>query len=248
MTNSRRSMAGDDEDADLVLQVRKSDDSLVIFVSSGSSSVLQAVLYNNVDLLTELLSEHPTATHHKDSIGRGALHYAAARGQAECVRVIVNAGGTETCSLGSSQLTCSADVDAAAGLKDALKTALQLSSEMGHIRVVDILLDAGADVFHTDANGYSALQLAQMNDQKKTAERLILAIGSALWPCQLSKFPRAQNGYDKRWLNFDPSSMRRALTATRRAYTLCWRECHDMPISRSSTVNKWTRNRPCICK
>ncbi|KAH7717085.1 LRK-1 protein [Aphelenchoides avenae] len=123
--------------------------------------VLQAVLYNNADLLRELLSENPSALHHKDPIGRGALHYAAARGQVECVRIIINAG---------------VDVDTSAGLKDALKTPLQLASEMGHLRVVDMLVEAGADVFHTDANGYSALQLAQMNDQRKTAERLLAAI------------------------------------------------------------------------
>ena len=65
------------------------------------------------------------------------------------------------------------DVDSISGLGNYLKTPLLLASENGHSEVVEVLIDAGADLFYCDSNGHSALQLAQMNGHEKTAEVLM---------------------------------------------------------------------------
>lgn len=70
-----------------------------------------------------------------------------------------------------------ADIDASTGLVDALKTSLLIASELGHIDVVNVLVDNGADLFYCDTNGYCALQLAQMKEHQDVAELLMNSIG-----------------------------------------------------------------------
>uniref|UniRef100_A0AC34GCB4 Uncharacterized protein n=1 Tax=Panagrolaimus sp. ES5 TaxID=591445 RepID=A0AC34GCB4_9BILA len=48
-----------------------------------------------------------------------------------------------------------------------------MASESGNDKAVEILLDAGADIFYTDVNGYSALQLAQMQGHSNTVKVLV---------------------------------------------------------------------------
>jgi ankyrin repeat protein len=52
-----------------------------------------------------------------------------------------------------------------------------LATEAGHLDVVRELVKRGADLFYLDANGYSALQLAQIRNHGKIAEYLFERIG-----------------------------------------------------------------------
>lgn len=59
------------------------------------TAAVQAVLYNNVELLAELLAENPALAENKCVLdGRTALHHAADRGHAKCAEMLIQAGGT----------------------------------------------------------------------------------------------------------------------------------------------------------
>jgi len=67
------------------------------------------------------------------------------------------------------------------GLKDDLKTALLLSAENGNLETTKLLAnDFNADLFYCDANGHSAVQLAQLNGHHSLVELLLSAIGKIL--------------------------------------------------------------------
>lgn len=70
-----------------------------------------------------------------------------------------------------------ADINASLGLSNTLKTPLLIASELGHIEMVQVLVNHGADLFYSDTNGYCALQLAQINEHQNVAELLMFSIG-----------------------------------------------------------------------
>uniref|UniRef100_A0A7E4VDA0 Non-specific serine/threonine protein kinase n=1 Tax=Panagrellus redivivus TaxID=6233 RepID=A0A7E4VDA0_PANRE len=134
-------------------------------VGEDSELVYQAISYDNADLLRDLLeanADGKLAAQPVASDGSVALHVAAARGQVACVRVLL------------ADAHC--DIDAVTSLQNASKTPLLLASEHGHAEVVQILIDAGADLFYCDANGHSALQIAQMGGHDGVASVLIAAL------------------------------------------------------------------------
>jgi hypothetical protein len=97
------------------------------------------------------------------SNGQTPLHYAATKGSANCISILC-------------ENFC--DVDAISGISDSLKTPLLLATEAGHLDVVKELVRWGADLFYLDANGYSALQLAQIRNHGRIAEYLFERIGA----------------------------------------------------------------------
>uniref|UniRef100_A0A183BMM4 ANK_REP_REGION domain-containing protein n=1 Tax=Globodera pallida TaxID=36090 RepID=A0A183BMM4_GLOPA len=121
--------------------------------------VLQAIAYDNAELLEELLAERPSlANDHDGREGRTPLHHAAAGGHTKCAEILLRSG---------------ADVDAVAGLQDTVKTPLGLASSLGHCGVVELLVTSGSDLFYVDSDGHSALQLAQINGNHDVATLLI---------------------------------------------------------------------------
>uniref|UniRef100_A0A915CSY4 Non-specific serine/threonine protein kinase n=1 Tax=Ditylenchus dipsaci TaxID=166011 RepID=A0A915CSY4_9BILA len=127
--------------------------------SEALELVLQSILYNNDDLLRELVQENPPLINFADSNGWTILHHAAVKGHTQCVLVLLESG---------------ADIDALSEpAKGGLKSALMLASEQGKTETAELLVNYGADLFACDANGYSALQLAQLRAHDATAQLLI---------------------------------------------------------------------------
>ncbi|CAD5212334.1 unnamed protein product [Bursaphelenchus xylophilus] len=123
--------------------------------------IFQAIHYRNADLLTDLTSANQSILGHiRASDGRTPLHFAAAHGVDDCVRVLCDY----------------VDVDAVTSVDEGLKTALLLAAQAGHVETVRILIQQGADPFFCDANGYSALQLAHLNNHGRVAEVLFESI------------------------------------------------------------------------
>uniref|UniRef100_A0A183CSI2 ANK_REP_REGION domain-containing protein n=1 Tax=Globodera pallida TaxID=36090 RepID=A0A183CSI2_GLOPA len=95
--------------------------------------VVQAIAYDNTELLEELLAERPSlANDHDGRECRTPLHHAAAGGHTKCAEILLRSG---------------ADVDAVAGLQDTVKTPLGLASSLGHCGVVELLVTSGSDLF-----------------------------------------------------------------------------------------------------
>ncbi|CAD5207709.1 unnamed protein product [Bursaphelenchus okinawaensis] len=123
--------------------------------------IFQAIHYRNSDLLLDLAQANQSILGHiRASDGRTPLHFAAINGITDCVNVL--------CKY--------VDVDAVTSVDEDLKTALLLAAQSGHVDTVRALIQNGADPFYCDANGYSALQLAHLNNHGKVAEVLFESI------------------------------------------------------------------------
>ncbi|KAL4703873.1 hypothetical protein ACJJTC_010807 [Scirpophaga incertulas] len=113
----------------------------------------QAALWDNVELLEELLSSGAEVDA-RDGRRRTALHAAALADRSRCLHALCRAG---------------ADVNARADDAAGGKTALHIAAERGHVENVRVLLKAGADVDALDAAGETALSLAVANHWRHAA-------------------------------------------------------------------------------
>lgn len=117
-------------------------------------SLLNAVAARNLELVKEILDQgvSPDTT---DSFGRTALMLAAYRGDREIAAALLDHG---------------AAVDARTPERD---TALMVAAAMGYVEVVRLLLERGADTTTVNADGWSAVRLAQANQHPGVAALIL---------------------------------------------------------------------------
>uniref|UniRef100_A0A8R1XUT2 non-specific serine/threonine protein kinase n=1 Tax=Onchocerca volvulus TaxID=6282 RepID=A0A8R1XUT2_ONCVO len=125
--------------------------------------VYEAVMYENEELLRELLEVNPGKVYYRDKYGRSALHIAAQNGNVPILDLLIKAG---------------ADVNSMAGPSALCATPLHVAAVAGHLEAVRHLIEAGAELLATDLRDHCALELAQMANQFETACVLIDAIES----------------------------------------------------------------------
>ncbi|VDK83805.1 unnamed protein product [Litomosoides sigmodontis] len=125
--------------------------------------VYEAVMYENEELLQELLEANPGEIYYTDKHGKTALHIAAQNGSLSILDLLIKAG---------------ADVNSMAGPSALCATPLHVAAVAGHLETVRHLIEAGAELLATDLRDHCALQLAQMANQFETACLLIDAIES----------------------------------------------------------------------
>uniref|UniRef100_A0A9J2PYQ2 non-specific serine/threonine protein kinase n=1 Tax=Ascaris lumbricoides TaxID=6252 RepID=A0A9J2PYQ2_ASCLU len=123
--------------------------------------IYQAVVYDNEELLRDLLQANPNKVHYKDAYGRSPLHIAAQHGNTAIIDLLVAAGADVNCMAGPSALCV---------------TPLHVAAGAGRREAVRHLVDAGAELLATDLSDHCALELAQMTNQFETACLLIDAI------------------------------------------------------------------------
>ncbi|ETN84901.1 hypothetical protein NECAME_06625 [Necator americanus] len=140
-------MSGDDGTP---LQVDESDTMQLI---------RQAVLFENLELVTDLVRENPWSLTRVDRHGRTPLMLAAHNGRVECLRTLITLG-QDSLNAGNS----------------AGKTALHLAAEAGELSAVRQLLDAGADPELRDAAGHCALESAHIAGHQSVAATIIESI------------------------------------------------------------------------
>lgn len=126
-----------------------------------NSLIIQAALWDNVELLLDLLQEDHDINC-MDSWGRTPIHAAAVSSNSKCVQVLINAG---------------ADINSQCGIRGENKTALHLSAELGYLSNVETLLAAQASFTIRDANGLTAQDLATRNGHEDCVKALKDAIG-----------------------------------------------------------------------
>lgn len=132
-----------------------------IKVNRTNSLLVQAALWDNVDLLLDLLQEDHDIDC-LDSWGRTPLHAAAISSNSKCLQVLINAG---------------ADINKQCGLRGENKTALHLCAELGYQSNVATLLSAQASFTLRDLNDLSALDLARRNGHEDCVKALQAAVG-----------------------------------------------------------------------
>lgn len=133
------------------------------------SDISQAALWDNEDLLVDLLQEQADLIESVDSWGRAPIHAAAITQNSKCLPLLINAG---------------ANVNAQCGPRADNKTALQVASEYGHDQNVNVLLAAGASHIVRDSNGFTAFDLAEKSGHSSVMEMLKRAAGG--WYFHLS--------------------------------------------------------------
>lgn len=122
----------------------------------------QAALWDNVDLLVDLLQEQTELIESVDSWGRAPIHAAAITQNSKCLPLLINAG---------------ANVNAQCGPEAESKTALHIAAEYGHVQNADVLLAAGASHIERDSNGFTAFDLAEKSGHSSIVEMLKRAAG-----------------------------------------------------------------------
>lgn len=122
----------------------------------------QAALWDNVDLLVDLLQEQSHLIESVDSWGRAPIHASAITENSKCLPLLINAG---------------ANVNAQCGQQADNRTALHISAAYGHTQNVDVLLAAGASHIVRDSNGFTAFDLAEKSGHTVIVEMLKKAAG-----------------------------------------------------------------------
>ncbi len=109
----------------------------------------------------------------RDTVGQTALHLAAREGQAEVVRVLLDAGADvdAVANQGMTPLACAVECE-------SLEESGQIAPEARQ-RVVTLLLAAGADLRHRDDRGRNIEDLArQCRDDRVLALLRAAAAGN----------------------------------------------------------------------
>ncbi|VDP22788.1 unnamed protein product [Heligmosomoides polygyrus] len=137
-----------------------SDDApLSVDESDTMQLIRQAVLFENLELVTDLIRENPWSLSRVDRHGRTPLMLAAHNGRIDSLRTLL--------ALNDSCLNAS---------NGAGKTALHLAAEAGEVSAVRQLLDAGADRDRRDAAGHCALESAHIAGHDNVAAAIIESI------------------------------------------------------------------------
>ena len=126
-----------------------------------NSLIIQASLWDNVDLLLDLLQDDHEINC-DDSWGRTPLHAAAVSSNSKCLQVLINAG---------------ADINKQCGSRGDNKTALHLCAELGYHSNVETLLNAQASFTLRDSNDLTALDLARRNGHEDCVKALQASVG-----------------------------------------------------------------------
>lgn len=132
-----------------------------ININRNNSLIIQAALWDNVDLLLDLLQEDHDIDC-VDSWGRTPLHAAAVSSNSKCLQVLINAG---------------ADINKQCGPRGENKSALHLCAELGYLTNVETLLGAHASFTVRDVNDLTALDVARRNGHEECVKALQAAVG-----------------------------------------------------------------------
>ncbi|XP_044735383.1 ankyrin repeat domain-containing protein 50 isoform X2 [Chrysoperla carnea] len=140
------------------IETHTDDDDLQRCSSQVSHSTSQSE-QSPVDPFYELISGNGISLSQHDCTGKTLLHCLAAEGNAALLALALQAS-TEPVNLEASE-------------SGHGQTALNVAASHGHTEVVQILLTAGADVNHADADGWTALRAAAWGGHVEVVEALL---------------------------------------------------------------------------
>uniref|UniRef100_A0A3B1JRF9 Retinoic acid induced 14 n=1 Tax=Astyanax mexicanus TaxID=7994 RepID=A0A3B1JRF9_ASTMX len=165
--------------------------------SKNDERLLSAVEHGETDKLASLLSKKGTSATKLDSEGKSALHVAAARGQAECLAVIlahgadvsvVDASGFSALHLAAknNHQDCAKRLIQSKCVVDALdgagRTALHHAAASGNSVIVQLLCENKSPVNLKDADGFTPLLLSARHAHAEVC-RGLLELGADVNAC-----------------------------------------------------------------
>lgn len=126
---------------------------------SQSGAVLAMATKSNFKLIVAMLVDAGVDINWTDQTGETALHLAARFGHDDCAAVILKGGGTQKADLEIAE-------------KSYAWTPLHVAAVDGQLSVVQMLVDAGADVKKPDSSGWTAREHAALRGHMSIARLL----------------------------------------------------------------------------
>ena len=120
----------------------------------NESNIIDAASAGSLERLKELLAEDGADPDMKDEEGRTALHFASGYGELECMKALLDAG---------------ANVDS---VDENKNTSLHYAAGYGNTEASELLIKNGADLSLKNAEGKTAQEVAEMNEQADLAKVL----------------------------------------------------------------------------
>jgi glycerophosphodiester phosphodiesterase len=127
--------------------------------SPRSSSILASITKSNYVEIVRILVGAGVDLNYADEQGETALHVAARFGHAECAQLLLAGGLDQKASTEVCETTYS-------------WTPLFIAAVDGHMSILELLIDAGADVERVDSSGWTAREHAALRGHISIAERL----------------------------------------------------------------------------
>ena len=127
--------------------------------TSKSGEVLALATKQNSVVIVQLLVGAGVDVNYQDEQGETALHVAARFGHAKCAAALLNPESDQKVFVDVPEKTFA-------------WTALFIASVDGHLAIVDLLIDAGADLDKLDSSGWTAKEHAALRGHLDIANRL----------------------------------------------------------------------------
>jgi len=149
---------------ELILKAEKWQDnamepSVVHKRAAKSGAVLALATKTNSVAIVKLLVVAGVDVNHQDEQGETALHVAARFGNVECARALIDPASGQKANVDIPEHTFA-------------WTPLFIACVDGHLRVVDLLVEAGADLERLDLSGWTAKEHAALRGHMKIANCL----------------------------------------------------------------------------
>jgi ankyrin repeat protein len=144
----------------------------------GETALNAAAGKGHVKIVEALLSAGADANKN-DTKGRTALCWAAFNGNLEVAQALIrkSAEVDKVGEHGETALIVAAEIIRKSAEVDKVgehgETALIVAAEKGHVKIVEALLGAGANVNHRDEGGITPIKMAVQNDHKEVVKVLL---------------------------------------------------------------------------
>lgn len=148
---------------------------------SKSGVVLALATKKNFVPIVRLLVEAGVDVNYTDDQGETALHVAARFGHEECAKALIQGSQTQKCALDVPEKTFG-------------WTPLFIACVDGHLPIVQLLVDAGAEVDRLDSSGWSAKEHAALRGHMKIAQALAAITSSPATASPSSELPPTATG------------------------------------------------------
>lgn len=124
----------------------------------GDTPLYKAVHFGHQDMVEILIAEGADIAI-RNTLGRTALHEAAATGQDAIARLLVECGANVNTRVSSRAMDCG-------------MTPLLFAADQGHVGTVGLLIELGAWIDWKDSDGWTALNMAEHATHEKVVKLL----------------------------------------------------------------------------